>query len=738
MSAAIEQEVLTDDDFRDAARSLFKAKKIEGFMPVALHLYRADDGTPAYGRVRMHKPHPSRPKGREKFIRPFWHDGTRWTHGEPPQPDGKLLYGLHELATLPDSLVAIVEGEQKADFLTQIGAGKIIGVTAGGASSAGAADWRPMAGRHVLLWADNDEPGAKYASEVCSKLLMLGCTVEHLDAAALALPKKGDVMDWCEAFRLTYGRLPTADDVLALPRAQSVGPGPSGGVEEAISWRPIKPLPRQELAAVEQFDLALLPERLRPWAADIAERMQCPADFVGASIMASLGIVIGRRVGIRPKAHDDWTEYANQWLCIVGRPSVMKSPSMAAALAPLKRLQAEAIKDHDFQMEGYREAKDLYEMRKEATQKQIKDKLKKNPTGAVDQIELDEPELPLLRRYLVNDATAEVLLEICVENPQGVGVFRDELVSLLKSMDREGQEAARGFYLTGWNGNDSYTVDRIGRGRNNRAEAVCISLIGSTQPGRISEYLREAVSDGAANDGLMQRFGMLVWPDIPPNWEDVDKYPDAAKKNAAFDVFQRLDAADPVTDWGAEIVLDHAGQPEEGTPPFLRLDAAALGMFREWRAEWETSLRSGELHPAIESHFAKYRKLVPSLALVCHLADGGRGPVTAEAMVRGLAWSEYLKSHALRAYGASMTTPVDRARALLKKIQEGKLPLVPFSLKHVYRNEWSMLTNREDAAEAVCILVEHGYLVERDDQAKGERGGRPREQRYAINPEAQS
>lgn len=413
----------------------------------------------------------------------------------------------------------------------------------------------------------------------------------------------------------------------------------------------------------------------------------------------------------------------------------MKSPSMAAALAALKRLQAEAIKQYEFEMEGYGDEKAIHEMRVEAAQKVIKDKLKKNPQGAVERIELKEPELPVLRRYSVNDATAEVLHHICIENPQGVGVYRDELVSLLKSMDRDGQEAARGFYLTGWNGNDSYTVDRIGRGRNNRAEAVCISLIGSTQPGRISEYLREAIADGAGNDGLMQRFGLLIWPDISPDWQDVDQWPDSDKKNAAFEVFRRLDEADPVTDWGAEVVLDHAGQPEEGTPPYLRLDDGALAMFREWRHEWETGLRSGDLHPAIESHFAKYRKLVPSLALICHLADGGNGPVHADAMARALAWSEYLKSHALRAYGTGMTTPVDRARALLKKIQEGKLPVVPFPLKKVYDATWSMLTNREEVAEAVAILIEHGYMAEVTESGKADKGGRPREPRYIINPE---
>ncbi|WP_172411454.1 YfjI family protein [Burkholderia pseudomallei] len=499
-------------------------------------------------------------------------------------------------------------------------------------------------------------------------------------------------------------------------------------------WSDPKPLPKQELPKVQAFDLALLPEALQPFAADITERMQCPPDFVAATIMAALGIVIGRRVGIRPKAHDDWTEYANQWACIVGRPSVMKSPAMAAALAALKHLQSEAIKDYDFKMDGYQEEKSLYELRVEAAQKQIKDALKKNPTAAVQRTELDEPKPPLLRRYLVNDATAEVLLDICIENPEGVGVFRDELVSLLKSMDREGQEAARGFYLTGWNGNDSYTVDRIGRGRNNRAEAVCLSLIGSTQPGRISEYLRDAIADGAANDGLMQRFGLLIWPDISPDWSDVDRSPDAAKKNAALETFRRLCVADPVTDWGAEPVLDHTGQLEEGTPPYLRLDDTALAMFREWRGDWETYLRTGDLHPAIESHFAKYRKLVPSLALICHLADGGSGPVTVEAMVRALAWSEYLKSHALRAYGASMTTPLDRARALLKKIQDEKLPTEPFALKKIYDAGWSLLTNREEAADAVAVLIEHGYMVEVDAPSNADKGGRPREPRYIVNP----
>ena len=44
-------------------------------------------------------------------------------------------------------------------------------------------------------------------------------------------------------------------------------------------WPEPKPLP-DGLAAVAAFDIAFLPESVAPWVADIADRMQCPPDFV--------------------------------------------------------------------------------------------------------------------------------------------------------------------------------------------------------------------------------------------------------------------------------------------------------------------------------------------------------------------------------------------------------------------------------------------------------------------------
>ncbi|WP_167759967.1 YfjI family protein [Paraburkholderia pallida] len=501
-----------------------------------------------------------------------------------------------------------------------------------------------------------------------------------------------------------------------------------GHAETGNGWAKPEPLP-DSLKPVEPFDMALLPGSLQPWAQDIANRVQCPPDFIGATIIGALGIVIGRRVGVRPKLRDDWTEYGNQWVKLVGRPGVLKSPAMNAVLAPVKRIDLEASQRFENELALHESEAKVRKMRQDAAEKKAMATLKKNPDAVVNLHEAEALEPPKLTRYLVNDATVEKLGEICADNPQGVGVFRDELVSLLKGLDRDGQESARGFYLTGWNGNDGYVVDRIMRGHQ-RIEAVCLSLIGSTQPGRLSEYLRSAVAGGAADDGLVQRFGVLVWPDVPrQTWENVDCWPDAEAKHTAHAVFQRLIDADPVETWLAEVPTGPNGEPD-GNPPFLRLGDEAASMFVEWRTELENELRAGDLHPAMESHLAKYRKLIPSLALIFHLADGGAGPIAVEPMARALAWSVYLRSHAERAYGSVLLAEMEGAKALLKRIKAGDIGDA-FAARDVYHaKHWARLENAESVGKAISVLIEFGYLLPETLDT----GGR-RKTVYRINPE---
>ena len=139
-------------------------------------------------------------------------------------------------------------------------------------------------------------------------------------------------------------------------------------------------------------------------------------------------------------------------------------------------------------------------------------------------------------------------------------------------------------------------------------------------------------------------------------------------------------------------------------------------------------MRSGDLHPALESHLAKYRKLVPALALTLHLSNGGSGPVGPEATLQALAWAEYLETHAVRAYASVTSAHSIAARALLQKIRTGAVAS-DFSARDVYRRGWAHLADREQTEPALRMLVEHEFLRSRLQET----GGRTATV-YTVNP----
>jgi putative DNA primase/helicase len=430
-------------------------------------------------------------------------------------------------------------------------------------------------------------------------------------------------------------------------------------------WPEPKPLPRG-LAPVAAFDTKFLPDALAPWVDDIAARLQCPPDYVGVSAVTALGSVIGRRVGIKPQAQTDWSEYPNLWAAFIGQPGMLKSPAMLQALAPLHRLEAEAAEDYKVQLEAYAKNLNAFKLKRQVWAALEKDALKKGTKA--EKFDLDDaPEEPKAIRYRTNDTTYEKLGEILIGNPTGILIERDELVSLLQHLDREEQAQARSFFMTGWAGTHPYTFDRIIRG-SLHIEAVCLSVLGNTQPTRISGYVRRASLDGGGGDGLIQRFQLLVWPDAPSSWNDIDQFPDSSARRKAWEVFERMSRLD-----AAELHKLGAHKEYGDKTYHYRFTDPAREEFVDWRGRLELRLRSGELSPALEGHFAKYRKLVPALALINHLADGGKGTVGRAALRKALAFSLYLESHALRVYGAADMVELEAAEAILAHIKAGDL-----------------------------------------------------------------
>jgi putative DNA primase/helicase len=489
-------------------------------------------------------------------------------------------------------------------------------------------------------------------------------------------------------------------------------------VLQGSSWDEPIPLPASK-PKVEPFSPLFLPEALRPWIEDISDRLQCPPEYPAICAMTGIGSLLAAKVVIRPQAFTDWEEASNVWGLLIGRPGMLKSPAARAALAPLKRLEARAVDQNKADLLAYKQQSKLYKLKETVAEQKFKEEFRKNPLAVQMDIG-EEPEEPQPRRHMTNDTTYEKLGEIQIVNTS-ILVMRDELVSLLMYLDREENSQARGYFMTGWSGLDGHIFDRIVRGHKG-LDRYAIGMLGTTQPGRIAEYIKRAHAGGAGDDGFVQRLTQGVWPDEPLTWTDRDVVPNTKALNAAWEVFKRIADATPTALGATE---------EEGRIPYLRFDKAGLGDFQDWHKGLNTKMKSGDLAPAFESHLAKYKTQVAAYALISHICDVKEGgPVNQTAARRSIAFCDYLETHARRIYGAVIMAEVLAAKEILKHIRKRDLS-DGFTSRDVHRPRWTGLTDIETVREGLRMLVDHRYLrVE-----KVQTDGRDRVA-YQINPAA--
>jgi hypothetical protein len=517
----------------------------------------------------------------------------------------------------------------------------------------------------------------------------------------------------------TYG-----ERTIAMALQHITPDGHEGHGASAEQWPEALALP-EPLAAVEPFEPNLLPEVFRPWIEDIAERMQCPPDYPAVAAMTAHAAVVGRRVGIRPKRQDDWLVVANLWGGVIGPPGVLKTPAIQEALKPLQRLEFESGRAYEAELQHWETDRRLLEEEEKIISGDIRVALKQGARPEAERLAArlqaqHSQAAPVRHRLIVNDTTVEKLGELLNQNPNGLLIFRDELTGFLRALDREGHETDRAFYLEAWNGTGRFVYDRIGRGTID-IQAACVSILGSIQPGPLGHYLRGTLEGGVADDGLMQRFQLLVWPDVAREWKNIDRWPESAAKRIAYETLQRMHTLTAAS-------VDATCDEEHGGIPYLRFDDAAHELFTEWRAELEHRLRGDDDHPALLAHLAKYRSLIPSLALLIHLADGGKGSVRLDAVERACGWADYLESHARRVYGRGMAQGSVAAAALARKIQAREVASV-FSAREVYRHHWVHLATPDEVDRAARTLADYQWLR----VAKQNTGGRPT-QTYIVNP----
>jgi hypothetical protein len=354
------------------------------------------------------------PSGK-KDIRPAsWH-GDGWRIGGMPEP--RPLYGLPDLSGA--NRVYVCEGEKTTDAVHSIGLTAT--TSAHGCESPGKTDWRPLAGKEIIIFPDNDPPGRKYANAVAART---GTNADELRRIVEALTNESEPLN---------------------------------------TTRPVAPAER-----FEPFPVDALPEPLRGFVAAGAKAIGCDPSYLALPMLTALAAAIGNTRRIQLKR--GWTAPA-----IVSESGTAKTPAFKLVMRPIRERQRKALERHAEAMQEYEADLARYE-KALAEWKRDKKTTDEPPV---------KPESPQAERCIVSDTTIEALAPLLLANPRGLLLARDELVGWIGSFDRYagGKGGADVAHWLSMHNGESAIVDRkTGNPRTTYVPMASVSVCGGIQP----------------------------------------------------------------------------------------------------------------------------------------------------------------------------------------------------------------------------------------------------------------
>ncbi|WCS26734.1 DUF3987 domain-containing protein [Methylobacterium sp. NMS14P] len=434
-----------------------------------------------------------------------------------------------------------------------------------------------------------------------------------------------------------------------------------------------------------------LPDVVAPFARTVAVQMGVPESFAAVAAIAALAGTIGNALTLRVREHSaGFQPPASLAIVIVARPGRKKSPTIAAALAPIRTLDSELHQASGAQRAAWRA-------------------LHCTPKGTP---KAGAPPQPPEHQIGVDNATVEKQVRIHADNPTGIIRHPDELSAFLGSMGayKRGSEGDRGTILTMLDGGP-VSFERVGG--TVRAESALMGLIASTQPEKIRTLTRDLGSDG-----FLQRLIPIMDDGAEREPLDVPADPDA--------VAQYERAVRGMYD------IRNTG----GGTVYLSPEARAI-LTATWRRIRALSAIPGA-SAAWEGHVSKWEGFLYRIALTFHALDtwailetvpAGPGvPVTAETARRASRFAQFLVRHALRFYGEfyepAEHTVEAREIAGFLLTHPDKLSVTP---RDIEKGRRALQGERRRTLAAMGALENAGWVSVADRGAEGP-------SRWTVNP----
>jgi len=248
-----------------------------------------------------------------------------------------------------------------------------------------------------------------------------------------------------------------------------------------------EPIPKEKIDRIK-FPIEIFPNEIQQYIIQSSETLGLSIDYMGCSFLWVISLIIGNTIRIEVKP--GWQEICTLWIAIVGKPGIGKTPSVNQMIFPLREANIREQKDYQKQYAKWREYEALDKKEKEHNEK------------------IEKPDN---KQFIVNDITLEALIDLHEQNPNAVGVFKDELAGWFKDMNKYRQGSDLEFWLSSWSGT-SISLNRK-TSKNAFVDKPFIPVIGGIQPGVFEEF----TTGNNKDNGFVDRI-LISYPDLEVNY----------------------------------------------------------------------------------------------------------------------------------------------------------------------------------------------------------------------------
>jgi hypothetical protein len=349
----------------------------------------------------------------------------------------------------------------------------------------------------------------------------------------------------------------------------------------------LKEVEKKELPKVNKNDLVfpidIFPKSIQNYILECNETLDSSIDYMGCSMLWLISVIVGNSIQIEVKK--GWNETATIWLAVVGKAGLGKTPSIHNIIKPLLSANNKEIKNYIKQMEKYEYYEALGKKEKESH---------------------EEIHRPKKAQFIANDITIEALVELHQENPNSVGVFKDELAGWFKDMNKYREGSDLEFWLSTWSGK-AISLNRK-TAKSAFVDKPLVSVLGGIQPSILNSFYTEDNKD----NGFMDRM-LLSYPDLSiDKWNDKEMNYDTIQwyNDSIISFYETIKHKVVEFDSDGEIMPKTATIPPESKKEWIRV-------FNEYSA----IQNSDEENEYMKSMLPKQKSYLPRFALLINTLD---------------------------------------------------------------------------------------------------------------------